>query len=65
MKTFNRKNNGVIHFGKFKGRRWDTLDIEYLEFIVSDKCYTSEENKDKAREELNNKNDLDKQGLMF
>ena len=58
MKVFNRKNFGNIDFGTHKGDPWNNLDLSYLE------CHTSEENKKIARQVLENKDNIDGQGIM-
>ena len=56
-----KKDFGVIDFGKFKGEKWDDLKIDYLEYLISEECNTSEENKRIAKKVLENKKVLDGQ----
>ena len=46
---------GNVGFGKFALSRWSDLPEDYLEYLVTDECLTSEENKNKARKELRNR----------
>lgn len=59
------KNNGVINFGKMAGKRWSEMRDDYLDFILSEKCYTSRENKEIAKQEKNNRKIIDGQIRMF
>jgi hypothetical protein len=40
---------GRIDFGKHNGTRWDRLPINYLWYLSSEDCLTSDENKRKAK----------------
>ena len=43
----------VIRFGtKYNGRAWTSVPVDFLYFVVSEKCKTSKYNKDAARREL-------------
>jgi len=65
MRTFKRTDHGHIDFGRYKGSLWSDILIDYLEYIISDECHTSQENKNIAKLELNNRNNIEGQGLMF
>lgn len=41
-----------VHFGRYRGRLWEELPEEYLLFICSTDCLTSEANKRRARLEV-------------
>jgi uncharacterized protein (DUF3820 family) len=54
MEVEERKEiQGIVGFGKFAMSKWKDLPKEYLEFIASNECYTSNVNKEKAKLELN------------
>jgi len=53
---FKKKSFGKIKFGNtYKGKNWDDPDVpvDWLEWVASDDCRTSQENKDIARQVLN------------
>lgn len=60
-----REFMGKIRFGKFNGDDWMQLSDDYLQFLISDKCYTSAENKAKARKVIKEKKKIPGQGRLF
>ena len=56
---------GFVPFGKFKGNRWSSLPKDYLSFIISDDCYTSQANKEIAKKELQQREVVDGQEELF
>lgn len=44
--------NRKLGFGKYALSKWKDMEDEYLEFLVSNECRTSEENKRLARIEI-------------
>jgi hypothetical protein len=56
-----REDLGYCGFGKYAMTKWKDLPREYIEFIASDKCHTSDYNKEKARKELQNREKTDGQ----
>lgn len=49
---FKKKEFGKIDFGNiYKGKKWTDKEVSshWLEYVASDKCFTSEENKEIAR----------------
>jgi len=59
-------NYGIIDFGtKFKGKKWNEVPKHWLEYIISDECYTTEENKNIAKKILINWSVCKGQGKLF
>ena len=54
MKEFKKEDLGLITFGKFKGFHWNAPCItdNYLQYIISEECNTSLENKEIAKKAL-------------
>ena len=53
LKEYEFKDFGVIDFGNtYRGWRWTDrkIDMSWLEFLTSDKCYASNEIKEIARQ---------------
>lgn len=46
---FVKKDQGVVQFGIHQGKRWCDVPLKYIEFLISDECYTPEDNKRIAR----------------
>jgi len=57
VNEFRNYDNGTIDFGKFKNYKWNDKRItkDYFEYIISDKCFTSDKNKSLAKKELINR----------
>lgn len=65
MKIFVKTDYGLIPFGKFKGTFWKDVPKDYLQFIITDDCYTNEDNKATAKKELAQRDVLNGQIEMF
>lgn len=68
MKVFKKQDYGTINFGStYYGRNWNDpkVDKNWLEYVVSDKCLASKENKEIARKVLIQKRVVDGQIEMF
>jgi hypothetical protein len=55
MKEFQHKDYGIINFGTtYKGLKWNDpkVPIDWIEYVISDDCRTTTENKEIARKEL-------------
>ena len=65
MKLIKFKDFGIINFGIHKGKKWNSIDEDYLYFLLSEKCNTSLFNKDIARKELEQRKDIENQILLF
>lgn len=46
---------GKVGFGKFKNKYWVDIDPDYLQWLLTDECQTSPENKATARAVLKQK----------
>jgi len=46
---------GRCGFGQYALSKWTDLPRNYLEYLITDECHTSEENKAKAKIELRNR----------
>ena len=64
MNIFTKKDFGEISFGKFAGQKWSEVPVHYLEFLISDECYTSKENKEIAKQELHQRETINGQILL-
>jgi len=51
-KVMEKKNFGKINFGTYKGKEWNDLPKDYLQYLISDECRTSEKNKNIAKQVL-------------
>lgn len=48
----NEEVPGRVGFGQYALSKWRDLPDDYLRYLISDKCKTTEENKAKARKEI-------------
>ena len=62
---FQKKDLGIVTFGKLKGKRWAEVPGSWLEFIVSDDCLTCLENKETARKEIMQRTVVEGQEDLF
>jgi len=65
MKILKRVDLGIVKFGVFKGKKWSDLNKHYLEYVISIDCNTKQENKEIAKQELNQRTFLDGQIELF
>jgi len=65
MLTVKKVDYGVIYFGVHRHKKWNDLPIDYLEWLLTDECNTSKENKETAYKVLKQKRDHEGQGLLF
>lgn len=56
---------GGIDFGVHAGKNWNELDRDYLQYLISDKCWTSEVNKETAQKVLDQYDLKDGQFPLF
>ena len=58
VKEFIKADHGTIYFGKkFNGFKWNDKRVtkDWLEWVLTDECLTTAENKNKAKKELLNR----------
>ena len=65
IKVFNKTDYGAVTFGVYAGKPWSQVPKDYLVYICSDECRTSEQNKAIAKKELLQRDVLDGQIEMF
>jgi hypothetical protein len=56
---------GIIYFGIHKGKQWNELPMEYLDFLASEKCTIKEELKNLARKAMANRKIIKDQLKIF
>jgi len=65
MKVVDKKDFGSVDFGVYQRAAWSELRSNYLEYLISPECNTSQKNKDIAAAVLEGKKDLDGQGMLL
>lgn len=57
---------GTINFGvRFKGKKWSEVPTDWLKYVMTDDCWTTDENKATAKKVLGQANLIKGQLEMF